>query len=50
VVDLDLQQRICLAYQKDQHPQKLYSKGTYQGIKAPMKELENKEGLLFAEG
>ena len=48
-VDLDLQQRIRLAYQRDACIQEVFSKGAYNGVSVP-KEVQSKEGLLFIEG
>ena len=48
-VDLDLQQRIQLAYQKDVQLQELYLKGTCNG-KPPGGGMMNEEGLLFVGG
>ena len=45
-VDLDLQQRIQLAYQRDARIQEVFSKGSYNGVLVP-KEVQSKEGLLF---
>ena len=47
-VDLDLQQRIRLAYQQDAHMQEVFSKGSYNGISVP-NEVQSREGLLFID-
>ena len=48
-VDLDLQQRIQLAYQHDVCIQEVFSKESYNGVSVP-KEVQSKEGLLFVKG
>ena len=47
-VDLNLQQRIRLAYQQDAHIQEVFSKGSYNGVSVP-KEVQSREGLLFID-
>ena len=47
-VDLDLQQRIRLAFQQDACIQEVFSKGSYNGVSVP-KEVQSREGLLFID-